>query len=180
MANTVVVTESSKLRIEVEYQDSRMLIRPIGKIDEDVNFGLLLKHVSDSKTFAEKVTFDMAKISDINSCGVREWLFFMERLQSSVPCEFLMVNELFIEQANIVPNLLGKAGTKVANFSAPYFCENCNTTIVKTIKVQDVKIQGTSFSFPSFNCEKCKKPLQFDALEEEYANFVKHSSGKTG
>lgn len=178
MPESITVQEAGQLKIEVEPSGNSLTLRPIGWINEDVNFASILKLLSEFGQEVRALCFDLGRVTQINSCGIREWLLFMERVQNRIPCSFLLVNEVFIEQANIVPNLLGKTGTPVFAFHAPYFCAKCNTRITVELKSNALDIESGSFTAPPFKCQKCSSALEFDAIEEEYFAFLRHSKAK--
>jgi hypothetical protein len=113
---------------------------------------------------------DLGGVTKINSCGVREWVMFMERLQAAATVNFSRVSEICVEHACIVPLLLGRPGVRVQEFTAPYFCENCKTheQVVLTQKDFDER-----FFFPTRICGRCKRPTQADVLASSYAQFLK-------
>jgi hypothetical protein len=176
MAAPIIITKGDNFRIEVEVTEKVTTLRPVGTINEDVNFGSVSKFLGELPSLST-LQVDLSQVININSCGVREWLLFMERTQPRLPVQFSMVNETFIEQASVVPNLLGKAGTRIAAFEIPYFCASCNERTIKVFETKDINLVNNEFSAPEVKCEKCSSKLDFDALEEEYFSFLKHSRG---
>lgn len=174
MSEFFVVAENAKFKVEVEKFGPDLSMRPVGILNEDVDFGAVLDFLKDHRS-AGTLSIDMGKVQGINSCGVREWIMFIERAQSLMTTRFEMVNELFVEQASIVPNLLGEKGTEVVAFAAPYFCSKCNKRYTQILKTSQIKVQDNQYGVPSYKCGKCGELLEFDALEEEYFHFLRHS-----
>src|SRR4051812_42172436 len=109
--NASLISSGDAFRIEAELADTNIIIRSIGLINEDVNFGVVLKFINSLQSKPTQVIFDMSQISRINSCGVREWLIFLQVMQSRYSCSFSRANETFIEVAGSVPTVFGKPGT---------------------------------------------------------------------
>lgn len=149
-------------------------IRFVGSIDEDTNLDEVLRslpHVSPSQL----LDLDLADLERINSIGVREWILFLEKLSQLSPFQFSQVSQAFIEIANSVPTILGKKGTPVLRFAAPYHCPKCSRDEVRVFTKAQIKKTGTTYQFPTELCTQCKQPLDFDALEEEYFHFLNYT-----
>lgn len=173
MANTSVLDENGKIRIEMETEGSSVLIRPIGIIDEDVNFSIVLDTISKMQPLVKLLQLDMSQVSRMNSCGVREWILMMERMPAVIPVAFVNANELFVEQANMIPGMFGRKGmVKVLNFQAPYHCSKCDSDETLQMEPKDVKFDGDQPIAPAFNCKGCGGKLDFDWIEEEYFGFI--------
>lgn len=115
------------------------------------------------------VAINFKEVARVNSCGVREWVNLIAKLQeaqlSYEECPMVVVKQL-----NSVPDFQGKA--KVTSFFAPYFCEDCDAEEVKLL--QSSQISGETA--PTLNCEKCSKPLNFDAIPAQYFSFLKRAA----
>jgi hypothetical protein len=173
MSKKVVLSENSKMRLEMEVEGTNGVVRPVGIVDEDVNFGVILSVMSQLGMPLKALKFDLGQVSRMNSCGVREWLILIEKLPEGVECGFENVNELLVEQANMIPGILGRRGMKVISFQAPYFCETCSADVPMLIEPSQVAINDGIPQAPPFKCPKCSNPLQFDWLEEEYFAFLR-------
>lgn len=173
MAKTSVLDENGKIRIEMETEGNSVLIRPVGVIDEDVNFSVVLDTLSKLQPLVKVLQLDMSAVARMNSCGVREWILMMERIPAAIALEFVNVNELFVEQANMIPGMFGRKGSvKVLNFQAPYHCGKCDSDSVLLVEPKDVKFEGEHPVAPSFHCKGCGGNLDFDWIEEEYFGFI--------
>jgi anti-anti-sigma regulatory factor len=173
MPNAVVIAQGRQYRVELEAQKEGLIFRPVGEITEDTNFGQILQTLQNHLSNAKQLYFDLSSVSRINSCGVREWILFLERIQNRIPTAFTMVNEFFVDQASVVPTLLGKRGTPVLQFHAPYRCTSCNRRVPRILKSHEVPIEEPKA--PGSRCEKCGSALEFDAIEEEYFAFLRHA-----
>ncbi|MCM2279196.1 MAG: hypothetical protein NDJ89_14055 [Oligoflexia bacterium] len=170
-----ILDENAKLRLEMERDESdACVIRPVGVVDEDLNATVILTALSSAVPPVKALKLDLGHVSRMNSCGVREWLLLMERLCRFPNCSIVNANELFVEQANIIPGVFGKKATvKVESFQAPYHCGVCARDCIKLISPGQVRIEEGELKAPEFRCEKCQGPMEFDWSEEEYFSFVK-------
>jgi thiol-disulfide isomerase/thioredoxin len=106
-------------------------------------------------------------VSRVNSCGVREWVNLIAKIQDASisydECPIVVVKQL-----NAVPDFQGKA--KVISFYAPYFCESCDKEAVTLLKTEQMAANGAP---PEMKCPTCTKPMNFDAIPNQYLSFLK-------
>lgn len=175
---SLVLFETPHFKLHYSDLENGVLLKLTGQIDEDVNFGAILGEVHEMASMGApegglpRVFFDLQKVERINSCGVREWLLFLEKLQLKFKVEFRVASEAFIEQANIVPGILGPNGTPVHQIEIPYFCASCDERTRQLVPVASVK-RTDGFTAPESKCAKCGSAQELDALEEEYFSFLK-------
>lgn len=174
--NATLVACGDSFRIEAELGEGAITIKPIGLINEDVNFGAVLEFIQTLSGKPNLVKFDLSAVSRINSCGIREWLLFMQRIQSRFPCAFTKANENFIEVAASAPTVFGKQGTPLDEIEAPYFCAACSRRFMIYVKASSCYKDGAAV-VPKLDCPQCKAALEFDGLEDEYFEFLKHVFG---
>jgi ABC-type transporter Mla MlaB component len=112
---------------------------------------------------------DLAGIEQINSCGVREWIHFVRRLdQAGRPFELLRCSPAIVRQLNTISNFKG-AG-KVRSVILPYYCIKCGR--------QDTRELELSASAPpppieeSIACRHCAGTSEFDDLPGMYLAFA--------
>src|SRR6202030_562177 len=108
---TMILTQNTKTRLELDLVGNAATFRPIGVIDEDINFSIVISTMEQVGVDKYEFRFDLGHIDRINSCGVREWLLLMERLPPSARYSFLNVGELMVEQANMISGIFGRPGT---------------------------------------------------------------------
>jgi len=173
MVETKVLFDNKKMRLELQIADGFAKLCFSGVIDEDVNFSLILDKVAELGATLKMLQFDLGRIERMNSCGVREWLLLMERMPVSTPREFVNVAQVFVEQANMIPSMFGKKGTRVLSFQAPYQCSQCNQERSIEIRPHQVKYNQQTPIAPEYKCDTCGKKLDFDWLEDEYFSFLK-------
>lgn len=105
----------AKLELRVEKTGNSVKCILVGDINEDVLF--------DMNVFSgvSRVDIDLKNVSGINSCGIREWVKWMQAAKAT-PLYFFECPKVFIDQVNMVDGFLPPNG-KIMSFYVPYFCE---------------------------------------------------------
>lgn len=155
---------SIKLSINSRIAGDEVQVELTGVIDEDAIFDKI-KNLKMSKFI-----FDFNKVSMINSCGIREWIKYLQEIEGA-EIKYLNCPQIIIEQVNMVHGFI-KKGTVVESFFAPYFCPKCDTE-KKILLTSAEVIQSKA---PVKQCNTCKTDLEFDAIEKQYFGFL--SQGK--
>src|SRR5690606_24148577 len=96
----------------------------------------------------------------INSCGIREWIQFLEKIPEKCTVVYNNCPQIIIEQINMVHGFFRK-GAVIGSFYAPYFCESCDKEEKVHLKSEQVK----SKKAPVIKCSKCGSDMEFDAIE---------------
>ncbi|MGZ3688323.1 MAG: hypothetical protein ACXWPM_09375 [Bdellovibrionota bacterium] len=171
MANAQTLLDKGKVKILQEpAAPGNYTFKVSGVVDEDTDFGVIAKVLGPGPA---TLHFDLGGITRINSCGVREWLLLLEKLGADRKLVIETVSLILIEQANMIPNLLGKKGTPVLSFQAPYRCNSCNKEVTTLLRPEHVRKPDGSFAAPEMKCPTCSKTLEFDWMEEEFFNFLR-------
>lgn len=144
-----------------------------GHLIESSDFRVVLTALQSQP---KQLCLDLGGITRTNSVGVREWLLFLEQVPQTCTLIFRNVSRGIIEQANIVPNMLGRSSSQVQSFHVPYVCPQCGANKDAVIKSDQVKRVGAKFIAPSFDCAKCQKEMELDWLEDQYFQFLKRTS----
>ena len=151
---------SDKLNIEIKTRGDITKVLLSGQIDEDANFDII-------KNVQGQIEFDFDGINLINSCGVREWINFIESIERPDPIFYANCPQVVIEQINMVHGFIGK-NTKVTSFYAPYYNEETDE-VLKVLLTHDQIKDGKA---PSMKSESGDE-LEFDAIEAQYFQFLK-------
>lgn len=179
MSDLISVAKTSHFSIDAEVGANTLTLVFAGTVDEDFDFNRSLQFV-DQVAGGQPLTlqFKLKGVTRLNSCGVRSWVLFLERIQPKYPVILVELGEAFIEQAAVVPAMLGKKKTPVVDFEAPYLCVKCNHRYLKTLNISEVfaKPDGT-YDYPGFVCDTCRLPLEFESLPEEYFSFLTRVQG---
>jgi hypothetical protein len=138
-----------------------------GEVDENADFAELKRRLRGN------VVFHLADVRRINSCGVREWVNFVRDLPQVTELVFTHCSPAIVTQLNMIYNFRG--GAKVRSFLAPYVCEKCNSEEEKLLEVAQHFAQPEPRNIPSFHCDKCGTPMEFDDIPERYLSFLAES-----
>ena len=154
------------LNINITKSEKEVVFLFTGDVDE--NF----KQEDVPRIESETIIFELAGVDNFNSCGIREWIYLVKDFSGLGKLVFQNCSVTMIDQINMVPDSIGNAS--IDSFYAPYFCESesCEGEINRLIDVTEHKDTLKSRNAPKFDCETCKKPLDFDALEESYFLFL--------
>lgn len=172
MPSTTLI-ENAKFRLEIESSTDSLYARLVGLMDEDTNLAQLLDFVTQAQPVLKHVQFDLGGVSRINSCGVRDWVLMIERLERLVSFDFVCLSSCFVEQANMIGGLLGKPRRRIGSFQMPFRCEACDVDVTLTVQTQDVVEQSGEYTVPEQKCQKCAAPLELDTLIELYSDLLK-------
>lgn len=150
-----------RLQINKQILQDELNVELIGAIDEDADFKELMG--LEQKT----ISFDFNQVNMINSCGIREWIKFLEKIPEATHVIYNNCPQIIIEQINMVHGFFRK-GASINSFYAPYFCENCD----KENKVHLMAEQVKNRKAPKMECPKCEEVMDFDAIEAQYFSFL--------
>ena len=156
------------LKIDVKPRNEETLIEFSGQFDEDAS-------ISDIR-IDEKSTlvFDWDKVSSINSCGIREWVHFVEKLPEQLKVTFINCPRIIVNQILMINGFILKSFA-IKSFYVPYFCEKCE--IVKSVLFSEGReyLNGAVNHPPEQECEKCHSKMEMDVTESSYFRFLKNS-----
>ncbi len=139
-----------------------------GTIDEDNTLASSAKKI-DGKT----VVIDLSGVTRINSCGVRDWVNWLNDLDARgkrvvlVRCSAVIVNQI-----NLVHNFVGRG--VVRSFFAPYYCARCDREQQRLIQT-DTLSGAARVKAPAVlgeGCDVVPCQMAFDDLEDAYFAFV--------
>ncbi len=151
---------SDKLNITNRITGDEAHVSLVGVIDEDANFDKI------KALKMNQFVFDFNNVSMINSCGIREWIKYLQEIEGA-KISYINCPQIIIEQVNMVHGFI-KKGITVESFFAPYFCSNCDTG--KKILLKSSEVVGTKP--PVKLCNTCSSELEFDAIEKQYFSFL--------
>ena len=135
-----------------------------GTIDEDNDLGPLAGHIR-----GKTVIVDLGRITEINNCGVRDWVRWLEDVQQKSQVVLVECSPAIVAQLNLVSNFAGNGYIK--SFYVPYFCQACNSE--KAMLVDMDELPPDTFTSPTCRCDACDAIMAFDDLEESYFRFIK-------
>lgn len=133
-----------------------------GRITEEATFDELIELGR-----ASGITLNLAHVEQINSCGVREWILFMRRLEDAAgPLILEQCSPAIVRQLNMISNFAGRA--TVSSVLLPYYCEDCGAEENVAI---DVAAAGNGI-VETRPCASCGSVAEFDDLPDTYLSFA--------
>jgi hypothetical protein len=150
--------DNLKIHLETVQADC-ILVRFEGEIHENFK----AKQVILPK--AASYLINLSGLKSINSLGIREWSTFVANLCRNANVTLDECSVVFIDQANIVPQIL--SSSKVTSFFAPYYCPQCNLELNCKLSSVTHRKRLQERRAPQL-IHSCGAELQFDALEESY------------
>ncbi len=150
-----------RLTINKQILQDELNVELIGAIDEDADFKELIGLEQ------KQMSFDFDKVNMINSCGIREWIKFIEKIPEKTHIIYRNCPQIIIEQINMVHGFFRK-GASIESFYAPYYCETCGKENKMHLKAEQVKNRKA----PKLECPKCGDAMDFDAIDAQYFSFL--------
>ena len=108
-----------KMTLEKQIIDDEARIFISGNIDEDSDFSEIME------LGVKKYVFDFAKVTMLNSCGIREWILLIDKLGENANIRYKNCPQIVIEQMGMVYGFIKKEA-RIESFYAPYFCSDCD------------------------------------------------------
>ncbi len=163
---------NQKFQSSIQQKDGMTFLKLSGVIDEDNE----LFDLSD-RTGGGTVIIDLAEIERINSCGVRDWVNWLARLEKKDSDVILVeCSPAIVAQINLVNNFTGKG--RVKSFYAPYFCPSCDLEKVLLVELEEMKSMDVPKA-PTCRCDECDGVMDFDDMEDSYFAFVATAEGSS-
>ncbi len=159
----------SKFRSEVNSRDGVSTLKIAGVIDEDNELVPL-----ESKLGGGPMLLDLGEIERINSCGVRDWVNWLGRIEKNgARLVFVNCSPAIVSQINLVHNFT--ASGIVKSFYAPYFCPRCKKEKLLRLEARDLAKSAPIAKAPTCRCDECDGVMDFDEMEESYFAFLNNA-----
>lgn len=153
-----------RLTVDIEEIQDISHVHLSGFIDEENS----LAKVSE-KIKGKVVVINTAGVKRINSCGVRDWVRWVEKLgQRGSQVYFTECSTSIMSQVNTTKNFTGSG--RIISFFTPYFCTNCSEERDLLLDMNDVVSQGKARA-PHRRCSTCDHVLEFNDAEIFYFSF---------
>jgi ABC-type transporter Mla MlaB component len=144
-------------------QPTKLLLR--GEITEVSEFAAIQEKIDGG------VRIDTSGISRVNSCGVREWITFMESLaKKGHAVELENCSPAIVRQLSMIVNAKGSA--QVRSILVPYYCETCDDNREVPCQIRGRRV--VDFAEIAI-CPKCKNEMEFDDMKQAYFAFLSNS-----
>ncbi len=155
---------SQKFQASVHHRDDVTYVKLTGVIDEDNE----LTDLSDQIPPGTAV-IDLGEIDRINSCGVRDWVNWLGRIEKADTNVVLVeCSPAIVAQINLVNNFTGNGLVK--SFYVPYFCPECDEE--KVLLVETADMGPPPHEPPTCRCDECDLVMDFDDMPDSYFAFL--------
>lgn len=159
----------SKFRSEVNSRDGVCTLKIAGVIDEDNELVPL-----EGQLGGGPMVLDLGEIERINSCGVRDWVNWLGRIEKiGARLVFVNCSPAIVSQINLVHNFT--ANGIVKSFYAPYFCPRCKKEKLLRLEARDLAKSAPIAKAPTCRCDECDGVMDFDEMEESYFAFLNNA-----
>ncbi|MBA3394370.1 MAG: hypothetical protein H0T89_17115 [Deltaproteobacteria bacterium] len=148
---------------KISRDGERSVVQLKGSIDETAGFVDLVDELGATRT----IRLDLGGVQRINSSGVREWITFIRKLPPGSPVELERCTPVLVSQLNVINRFAGDA--RVLSVYAPFVCPHCKH---EENVLLDVGAGRSKLSLGSVKCSSCRKPSEFDDVEDAYFAFL--------
>jgi anti-anti-sigma regulatory factor len=155
---------SSKFQGSVQHRGDVSYVKLGGVIDEDNELGELVDKIPTGTA-----VIDLGEIERINSCGVRDWVNWLSKLENAGTRSVLVeCSPAIVAQINLVNNFTGSGVVK--SFYVPYFCPECDEE--KVLLVEAADMGPPPHEPPTCRCDECDLVMDFDDMPDSYFAFL--------
>jgi anti-anti-sigma regulatory factor len=155
---------SQKFQASVQHRGDVSYVKLGGVIDEDNELNDLVDKIP-----AGTAVIDLGEIERINSCGVRDWVNWLTKLESNGTRSVLVeCSPAIVAQINLVNNFTGNGVVK--SFYVPYFCPECDEEKVLLVEASDMG--PPPHEPPTCRCDECDLVMDFDDMPDSYFAFL--------
>ncbi len=155
---------SHKFQSAVQHRGEVSYVKLGGVIDEDNELGELVEKIPNGTA-----VIDLGEVERINSCGVRDWVNWLSKLETNGTRSVLVeCSPAIVAQINLVNNFTGSGVVK--SFYVPYFCPECDEEKVLLVEASDMG--PPPHEPPTCRCDECDLVMDFDDMPDSYFAFL--------
>ena len=155
---------SQKFQASVQHRGDVSYVKLGGVIDEDNELSDLVDKIPTGTA-----VIDLGEIERINSCGVRDWVNWLSKLENNGTRSVLVeCSPAIVAQINLVNNFTGNGVVK--SFYVPYFCPECDEE--KVLLVEATDMGPPPHEPPTCRCDECDLVMDFDDMPDSYFAFL--------
>ncbi len=155
---------SQKFTAAVHHRDDVTFVKVSGVIDEDNELTDLVDKIPMGTS-----VIDLGEVERINSCGVRDWVNWLGKIEANKTDVVLVeCSPAIVAQINLVNNFTGNGVVK--SFYVPYFCPECDEEKVLLCEAADMG--PPPHEPPTCRCDECDLVMDFDDMPDSYFAFL--------
>ncbi len=117
-----------------------------------------------------KVVLDLSGVTYLNSCGIRDWSYFLKTLKTGREVVFDKLPDEVVRTMNMVSNFHGKV--PVRSVYRAYGCDHCGHEQMEFFSEGKDYVRGQLPTPPPRNCAKCGKASASFETDEEFFQFL--------
>ncbi len=158
---------SQKFQSSVQQRGDVSYVKLGGVIDEDNELAELVDKIPTGTAL-----IDVGEVERINSCGVRDWVNWLGKLDGQGAKAVLVeCSPAIVAQINLVNNFTGNGVVK--SFYVPYFCPECDEEKVLLVETSDMG--AAPHEPPTCRCDECDLVMDFDDMPDSYFAFLSNA-----
>ena len=155
---------SQKFQSSIQHRGDLSYVKLAGVIDEDNELTDLVDKIPEGTA-----VIDLGEVERINSCGVRDWVNWLSKLETGGTRSVLVeCSPAIVAQINLVNNFTGNGIVK--SFYVPYFCPECDEE--KVLLVEATDMGPPPHEPPTCRCDECDLVMDFDDMPDSYFAFL--------
>lgn len=154
----------SKLSFQQKKENNKINISVFGQIDEDADFSTI-----NLQNYQE-IELDLNKVKAINSCGIREWINWINQGNAAQFIYYKNCPKVIVDQINMVEGFLPTNG-KVKSFYVPYYSEETEEE-KNVLFTYGKEFDDKNINPPSDVVDKRGNAMEMDILEAKYFKFI--------
>ncbi len=155
---------SQKFHSSIQHRADVSYVKLGGVIDEDNELNDLVDKIP-----VGTAVIDLGEVERINSCGVRDWVNWLSKLEVNGTRSVLVeCSPAIVAQINLVNNFTGSGVVK--SFYVPYFCPECDEEKVLLVEASDMG--PPPHEPPTCRCDECDLVMDFDDMPDSYFAFL--------
>jgi len=155
---------SHKFQSSIQHRGDLSYVKLAGVIDEDNELTDLVDKIP-----VGTAVIDLGEVERINSCGVRDWVNWLSKLETGGTRSVLVeCSPAIVAQINLVNNFTGNGVVK--SFYVPYFCPECDEE--KVLLVEATDMGPPPHEPPTCRCDECDLVMDFDDMPDSYFAFL--------
>jgi hypothetical protein len=156
----------SKIQVNIQKSADSIIVKIAGVIDEDFIFSQY--SISEGKT----IDFDLSEVKGINSCGIREWIKWMETVKEA-KINLLHCPKVIVDQMNMVQGFLPANG-RVHSFFVPFYNEDSGEEKMVEFNFGKEFTDQGQITMPKVQ-DSAGQDMEVDVIESKYFKFLKRA-----
>lgn len=157
---------ASNIQIDLEDEGEWQRVVYRGPINEDAKAAL----AQVIGRIAERAILDLGGVSYLNSCGIRDWAYFLKTVKKGRELVLDRCVDEVVRTMNMVISFHGNL--PVRSLSRVYGCPHCQHEQVEAFVDGVHYKRGEMPRIPEMKCQRCGKTTEPFESDEEFFSFL--------